>query len=190
MNVIKSVFTIILLALSLNVFATDYYITTSDLNLRSGAGKNYKSLGTISKGDTVKLIENIRKYWMKIQYHDKIGYSSKQYLEEIQIQEVEQKEEILEESESGSFSILIGFILLFVVIPIILTKTGKKHRNITLAKVVSFFFGAFGFQKFYLGQTNKGILSILFCWTSIPSLIGLIDFIKLVSMSKDNFNRL
>ncbi len=188
MNAIKSVFIIILFVLSLNVFATDDYITTSDLNLRSGAGKNYKSLGTISKGDTVKLIDNTRKYWMKIQYHDKIGYSSKKFLEEIQIHEVKKKEETLEENESGSFAELIAFILLFVVIPIMLTKTGKKHRDITLAKVVSFFFGAFGFQKFYLGQTDKGILSILFCWTSIPSFIGLIDFIKLVLMSKDNFN--
>ena len=187
-DVTKYIFIVILLTFSLNVFSTDYYITTSDLNLRSGAGKNYKTLGTISKGDTVKLIDNTGKYWMKIQYHDKIGYSSKQFLEEIQIHEVEQKEEILEESESGSFPILIGFILLFVVIPIILTKSGKKHRNISLSKFASFFFGALGFQKFYLGQTNKGIFSILFCWTFIPSLIGLIDFIKLTLMSKDNFN--
>lgn len=187
-DVTKYILIVFLLTFSLNVFSTDYYITTSDLNLRSGAGKNYKSLGTISKGDTVKLIDNTGNYWMKIQYHDKIGYSSKQFLKEIQIHEVEQKEEILEETESSSFPILIEFILLFVVIPIILTKSGKEHRNISFSKFTSFFFGALGFQKFYLGQTNKGIFSILFCWTFIPSIIGLIDFIKLTLMSKDNFN--
>jgi len=52
------------------------------------------------------------------------------------------------------------------------------------------FFGVFGFQKFYLGEKHKGILSILFFWTFIPSLIGLIDFIKLAVMNEDKFNDL
>jgi TM2 domain-containing membrane protein YozV len=187
-DAIKYIFIIILLTLSLNVFATDYYITTSDLNLRNGAGKNYKSLVIISKGDTIKLIDNTDNYWVKIQYHDKIGYSSKQFLQKIQIQENAQKEKKTKESESGSFPMLMAFIILFIIIPIILTKSGKKNRNIFLAQFASFFFGAIGFQKFYLGQTNKGIFSMLFCWTFIPSLIGLIDFIKLASMSEDKFN--
>jgi len=187
-DVIKCIFIVILLTFSLNVFATDYYITTSDLNLRNGAGKNYKSLGIISKGDTIKLIDNTGNYWVKIQYHDKIGYSSKQFLQKIQIQEDIQKEKKPKESEGGSFPMLMTFIVLFIIIPIILTKSGKRNRNMSLAKFVSFFFGAIGFQKFYFGQTNKGIFSMLFCWTFIPSLIGLIDFIKLVSMSEDSFN--
>jgi len=178
---------LILLAFSLNIFATDYYITTSDLNLRSGAGKNYKSLVVIAKGDTVQLIDKTGNYWVRIQYHDKIGYSSKQFLQKIQIHEVVQNEENLERNESDSFSILIGIIIL-IVIAIILTKSGKKHRNISLARFVSFFFGTFGFQKFYLGQTKKGILSIMFCWTFIPSFIGLIDFIKLISINEESFN--
>ncbi|HED05103.1 MAG TPA: NINE protein [Ignavibacteria bacterium] len=186
-DTIKYVSTLILLAFSLNIFATDYYITTSDLNLRSGAGKNYKSLVVIAKGDTVQLIDKTGNYWVRIQYHDKIGYSSKQFLQKIQIHEVVQNEENLERNESDSFSILIGIIIL-IVIAIILTKSGKKHRNISLARFVSFFFGTFGFQKFYLGQTKKGILSIMFCWTFIPSFIGLIDFIKLISINEESFN--
>jgi len=55
---------------------------------------------------------------------------------------------------------------------------------------LSLFFGVFGFQKFYLGEKHKGILSILFFWTFIPSLIGLIDFIKLAVMNEDKFNDL
>jgi len=180
-------FIIMLLASSLSVFATNYYITTSDLNLRNGAGKNYKSLVIISKGDTVQLIDNTGNYWVKIQYHDKIGYSSKQFLKKIQIQKVSTIKEVSEESGGSSYPIIIGIIAL-IIIAIILTKSGKRHRNKSLVIFVSFFFGALGFQKFYLGQTNKGILSILFCWTFIPSLIGLIDFIKLASMSEERFN--
>lgn len=186
-DAIKYLITVLLIAFSLNIFAQDYYVTTSDLNLRSGAGKNYKSLAVLSKGDTVQLIENTGNYWAKIQYHDKIGYSSKQFLQKTQIQKVVQKEEVTGENENTSNSLVIGIIVL-ILVAIILTKLGKKHRKISLAKILSFFFGTFGFQKYYLGQTNKGTLSIMFCWTFIPAIIGLIDFMKLASMNEENFN--
>ena len=185
-DLIKCIIIAILLAFSLNIFATDFYITTSDLNLRSGAGKDYKSLVIISKGDTVQLIDKTGNYWVKIQYHDKIGYSSKQFLKKIQIQEVIKNEEIKKESKNYSYLILIGIILL-IVIAVLLTRSGNEHRSKSLAEFVSLFFGSFGLQKFYLGQTNKGILSILFCWTFIPLLIGIIDFVELALMSKENF---
>lgn len=35
--------------------------------------------------------------------------------------------------------------------------------------------GAFGGQKFYIGQKLAGVLSILFCWTFIPFLISIFD---------------
>lgn len=43
------------------------------------------------------------------------------------------------------------------------------------AAVLAILLGAFGVQHFYLGQTVRGILDILFCWTGIPELIGLIE---------------
>jgi hypothetical protein len=74
---------LILLMFSLSIQASDFYIATSDLNIRSGAGTNYKSLIVLEKGDTVKLLENVNDYWVKIQYNDKIGYVAMSYLQPI-----------------------------------------------------------------------------------------------------------
>ncbi|MBI9068987.1 MAG: SH3 domain-containing protein [Salinivirgaceae bacterium] len=172
----------VLLFVSYITIAQDSYITKVDLNLRSGAGKNYKSIKVLEKGDTVKLLESSSNYWVKIQYQNKIGYSAKQHLQKIEvIKKIE--------SESNSGYIIFLVCLLFVLITtIILYKLGKKYRHKSTATILSFFFGAFGFQKFYLGETNKGTYSILFCWTFIPSFIGLIDFIKLALMHENKFN--
>jgi hypothetical protein len=76
---------LILLIFSLNIYASDFYISTTELNIRSGAGKNYKTLTVLEKGDTVKILENNDDYWVKVQYQDKIGYAAKQYLQPIEI---------------------------------------------------------------------------------------------------------
>ncbi len=186
---IKVTFTLVLLVFSLKVSAQDYYIATFDLNLRNGAGKSYKSLTIISKGDTVKMINNNGNYWAKIEYNDKIGYSSKEFLQKIQIQDKGINELVLQKEQGDFFPLLIVFFVLFIIIPIILAKSGKKHRDKPLVTLLSLFFGAFGFQNFYLGQTYKGILSLFFSWSFIPLLIGIIDFFKFVSMNKDNYNK-
>ncbi|MBN1968794.1 MAG: SH3 domain-containing protein [Candidatus Delongbacteria bacterium] len=178
----------ILLFFTLSNYAQDSYITTVDLNLRSGAGQNYKTITVIAKGDTIKLLENSGEYWAKIQYQDKIGYSAKQYLQKIDLVE-EGKHEAETESGNG-FLVFIICLLIVIVTSIILKKSGEKYRYKSTATLLSFFFGAFGFQKFYLGEKNKGTYSILFCWSFIPSLVGLIDFIKYVVMNEAKFNDL
>jgi len=56
------------------------------------------------------------------------------------------------------------------------------------AAILALFLGGLGIHRFYLGQTVKGIFSILFCWTFIPSAIGLFDFFAFTFMSKEFFN--
>ncbi|MEZ4430174.1 MAG: NINE protein [Nannocystaceae bacterium] len=62
-----------------------------------------------------------------------------------------------------------------------------KDKNI--AAILAFFFGWMGGHKFYLGQTGAGILYLLFWWTTIPAILGIIEFIILALMDKDEFNR-
>lgn len=43
------------------------------------------------------------------------------------------------------------------------------------AGVLGIVLGGLGIHKFYLGRIGLGILYILFCWTGIPSIIGLVE---------------
>lgn len=64
--------------------------------------------------------------------------------------------------------------------------TGGKSK--TTALLLCFFLGGFGAHKFYLGQTGWGILYLVFCWTWIPSIIALVEFIILLCTSTEDFN--
>ncbi|MCM3744035.1 NINE protein [Sporosarcina luteola] len=54
---------------------------------------------------------------------------------------------------------------------------------------MAIFLGGLGIHKFYLGKWGWGILYILFCWTYIPSLIGLIEGIIYLVSNQNNFAR-
>ena len=45
--------------------------------------------------------------------------------------------------------------------------------------------GTFGIHEFYAGKVGLGILCILFCWTGIPSLVGLIKGILALTRKAD-----
>ena len=62
-------------------------------------------------------------------------------------------------------------------------------KSKTTAIILCFLLGGFGVHRFYLGQTGKGLLYLLFCWTFIPAVIALIDFIVLLFMGKEEFNQ-
>jgi TM2 domain-containing membrane protein YozV len=49
----------------------------------------------------------------------------------------------------------------------------KKDRVVGL--LPTFVLGAFGAHRFYLGDTGKGILYILFVWTLIPAIIAFVE---------------
>lgn len=61
-------------------------------------------------------------------------------------------------------------------------------RNKVIAGLLALFFGWLGIHKFYLGQNGLGVAYLLFFWTGIPLIIGVIDAVILFSMSDDAFN--
>jgi len=65
----------------------------------------------------------------------------------------------------------------------------RPRKEKATAGILAILLGSVGAQRFYLGQTGLGILSIVFCWTYIPALIGLIEGIILLCMSDDEFHR-
>ncbi len=62
-------------------------------------------------------------------------------------------------------------------------------KSRTSAILWCFFLGGFGAHRFYLGQAGWGILYILFFWTAIPAFVAFIEFIMLLLMSDNEFNR-
>lgn len=56
------------------------------------------------------------------------------------------------------------------------------------ASILALLFGGIGIHRFYLGQTAKGVFSIIFCWTYIPIIIGVIDFFIFQFMGQEFFD--
>ena len=57
--------------------------------------------------------------------------------------------------------------------------------------IVAFLLGGLGIQEFLLGNTVRGVLGIVFCWTGIPAIIALIQIVRaLCSGSDEEFNRI
>ena len=58
------------------------------------------------------------------------------------------------------------------------TNTINKHTVNKIAYcLLAFFLGGLGFHKFYANKAGAGILYLLFCWTTIPAIIGFIETI-------------
>ena len=45
----------------------------------------------------------------------------------------------------------------------------------TTAAILSILLGDFGVGHFYTGQTLRGVLDVIFCWTGIPAIIGIVE---------------
>jgi TM2 domain-containing membrane protein YozV/type II secretory pathway pseudopilin PulG len=67
-------------------------------------------------------------------------------------------------------------------------KCGVRQRNAVskaALMLITFFLGGIGGHKFYLGKNGQGALYLVFCWTLIPGLIALIEFIIYAFTSKE-----
>jgi hypothetical protein len=62
-----------------------------------------------------------------------------------------------------------------------------ESKSRVIAAVLAITFGWIGVHKFYLGKTGAGILSVLFFWTGIPCIVGLIEAIFYLTSSKEKF---
>jgi len=56
------------------------------------------------------------------------------------------------------------------------------------AGLLAIFLGSFGAHKFYLKKNKEGIIYLLFCWSLIPTIIGLIEGIIYLSQTDEKFN--
>jgi TM2 domain-containing membrane protein YozV/RNA polymerase subunit RPABC4/transcription elongation factor Spt4 len=62
-----------------------------------------------------------------------------------------------------------------------------NQKSKTAAALLALFLGGFGAHRFYLGQIGLGFLYLVFCWTIVPWIIALIEFIEFLVMSEEEF---
>lgn len=62
-------------------------------------------------------------------------------------------------------------------------------RSRILAGILAITLGQFGVHNFYLGQTWMGILHIIFMWTGIPAIAGVIEGILMLCSNDESFMR-
>jgi len=67
-----------------------------------------------------------------------------------------------------------------------------QRKRVSKAKLLllTFFLGGVGAHKFYLGQWMQGALYALFCWTLIPGVVALLEFIVYACSGSARLNRL
>ena len=65
----------------------------------------------------------------------------------------------------------------------------RINKNKVVAGVLGILFGSLGIHKFYLGRIGLGIVYILFCWTLIPGVLGIIEGIIYLCTSNEEFTR-
>lgn len=61
-------------------------------------------------------------------------------------------------------------------------------KNRIATALLALFLGGIGIHRFYLNQPGKGILYLIFCWTFIPAIVALVDFIIFITMDDETFN--
>lgn len=56
------------------------------------------------------------------------------------------------------------------------------------AGILAILLGGIGVHKFYLGKPIQGIFYFLFCWTYIPTILGVIEGIVYLCENKETFD--
>jgi TM2 domain-containing membrane protein YozV len=65
----------------------------------------------------------------------------------------------------------------------------KQPVSKTALLLLAFFLGGLGAHKFYIGRHIQGVLYLLFCWTLIPGIIALVEFIIYAITSEKDLQR-
>jgi TM2 domain-containing membrane protein YozV len=60
--------------------------------------------------------------------------------------------------------------------------------NRLVAALLAIFLGTFGAHQFYLGRRGQGVFYLLFCWTGLPTLTGILEGLIYLSMSEAAFS--
>lgn len=63
----------------------------------------------------------------------------------------------------------------------------NSEKSKVAAGLFGILLGGLGIHKFYMGKVGIGLIYILFCWTGIPAIIGLVEGILYLTESDEKF---
>ena len=63
----------------------------------------------------------------------------------------------------------------------------RGSRSKLAAALLALFLGGLGLHRFYLGRPLSGVVYLVFCWTFVPALIGLVEGLWLLTISERRF---
>lgn len=69
------------------------------------------------------------------------------------------------------------------------SSKGSSKPSKTSAGLLALFLGGIGIHQFYIGNSKKGILYLLFFWTFVPAILAFIDAIRFFMMSDLEFKK-
>ena len=84
--------------------------------------------------------------------------------------------------------LVAGVVLFLLFLSFALTPKDDVVLKRNVAGILSIFFGGLGVGHIYTRQNVRAIFDILFCWTGIPSLIGLIEGLIWLTGKDEDFN--
>lgn len=67
------------------------------------------------------------------------------------------------------------------------TEINVRKKSRSTAIFLSLILGGIGAHKFYVDKPGAGLLYLLFCWTFIPVIFGLVEALQYLSMSEEVF---
>ena len=69
--------------------------------------------------------------------------------------------------------------------PVKKVSKNEKKVNKILYAILTILLGFIGVNKFYAGKIKSGILSVIFCWTFIPFILSIAEFITVLTETAD-----
>ncbi len=64
-----------------------------------------------------------------------------------------------------------------------------RDKDKSTAAALSILLGSFGAHRFYLEQNGLGLVYLLFCWTLVPTVLGVAEGVRFIRMSEEDFYR-
>ena len=63
---------------------------------------------------------------------------------------------------------------------VVKSKKGLTEQNKLIVIALCALFGGVGAHNFYMGETKKGIIKIVFCFVGISLILSMIDLVKII----------